>query len=368
MRFMTVLGARPQFVKASAVSRVASNSRDIVELIVHTGQHYDANMSDKFFEELGIPAPAIHLGVGSGTHGEQTGRMLSLLDETMRREKPDFVLVYGDTNSTLAGALAAAKLHIPIAHVESGLRSFNRRMPEEINRILTDHMSSLLFAPTKAGVANLAREGITGNLVKNVGDVMYDVALNIRETATTRSEILTQLSLGSSPYVLATIHRAENTDDLKRLKAIVDALSAISLRYDVVIPMHPRTKGRLAGSAISFSQNVRIIEPVGYIDMAALCVHAGVVVTDSGGLQKEAFFHGVPCVTLRDETEWTELIELGWNRLAPPHDWKSIVGAVEEALALPPPTMPFPSPYGDGKASARIVKAMLAMANGAHRR
>ena len=314
MKVVTVVGARPQFVKAAVVSRAFSeNCPDVTEVIVHTGQHYDANMSDVFFQELDIPRPHYHLGVGGGTHGQNTGRMLEKLEQVAMSEHPDWVLVYGDTDSTLAGALAAVKLHVPVAHVEAGLRSFNRLMPEEINRVLVDHASDLLFTPTEVADRNLAREGIANDKCLRVGDVMYDATLYYSARAEHTSEILGQLGLRCGDYVLATIHRQENTDDRVRLEGILLGLGHSSM--PVVWPVHPRTRKRMHEFGIEVSSNVRLVDPVGYLDMLMLEKNARLVVTDSGGVQKEAYFHGVPCLILREETEWVELVEAGASRL-----------------------------------------------------
>ena len=358
---MTIVGARPQFIKASAVSRVISRYEDIQEHIVHTGQHYDDNMSALFFEELQIPAPDTHLGVGSGAHGEQTGRMLTKLEPLMQSEAPDWVLVYGDTNSTLAGALAAAKLQIPIAHVEAGLRSFNRRMPEEINRIMSDHLSDLLFAPTREGVANLAREGIMGDKVLFVGDVMYDVVRHISVRLGTH--LLDRLKLSEQTYIAATIHRAENTDDPMRLSAIFNGFGNVGRKIPVVLPLHPRTKARIHEFGISIPDGVILIDPLGYGDMSALVRSAAIVVTDSGGLQKEAYFHGVPCVTLRDETEWVELVQTGWNHLVSPVHHEAVTGGILGVLESDRPNHTDVSIYGDGNAAERIVESILKKAS-----
>ncbi|MFZ2102408.1 MAG: UDP-N-acetylglucosamine 2-epimerase (non-hydrolyzing) [Oricola sp.] len=309
---LSIVGARPQFVKAGAVSR-ALGEAGIDEVLVHTGQHFDAAMSQVFFDDLGIPEPRYNLAIHSLGHGAMTGRMLEGLEEVMIAERPRMVLVYGDTNSTLAGALASAKLHIPVAHVEAGLRSFNRRMPEEINRVAADHVSEILFCPTRTAVANLANESVTRN-VHMVGDVMYDATIYALRRAEERSSIIEQLGLGETPYGVATIHRAENTDDPARFGRIVDWLVARSLEQPIVIPVHPRTKRLLEEKAVA-GERLRLIEPLGYLDMARLLSRAKAVYTDSGGLQKEAYFHRVACVTLRDETEWVETIEAGWNRL-----------------------------------------------------
>ena len=289
-------------------------------MLVHTGQHYDENMSEVFFQELEIPKPDYYLGIGSGTHGAQTGRMLEAIEQVLLQIVPDLVLVYGDTNSTLAGALAAVKLHVPVAHVEAGLRSYNRRMPEEINRVLTDHASDLLFAPTEAAVENLKQEGISSNRIFLVGDVMYDASLYYGAKAERESRILQQLGLRPKQYVLATIHRAENTDDAQRLRSIFDGLELAAKEIPVIIPLHPRTREALKQEAqlSKVAQHVLVIQPVGYLDMVMLEKHSRLIATDSGGVQKEAFFYNVPCMTLRSETEWVELVELGWNRLVPP--------------------------------------------------
>ena len=325
---------------------------------MHTGQHYDAEMSDLFFKELGIPEPTLHLDIGSATHGKQTGRMLKALEASMMSEKPDWVLVYGDTNSTLAGALAAAKLHIPVAHVEAGLRSFNRRMPEEINRVVTDHLSTLLFAPTEEAARNLANEGIRGPQVVNVGDVMYDLALHMAGRAKAHSRIHERLGLERGAYIIATIHRAENTDDPARLSAILGGFSDIARDVPVVLPLHPRTRQRLADAGMSLRAGVITLEPLGYLDMTSLVIGARLVMTDSGGLQKEAFFHGTPCVTLRDETEWVELVALGWNRIVPPIGAEQVAEGIRAALGAPIPPRPAESPYGDGASAKRIVECL----------
>lgn len=352
-RIVTVLGARPQFIKAAVVSR-AFASKGMLEEIVHTGQHYDSNMSDVFFDELEIPRPEHHLGIGGGTHGQNTGRMIEAIEKVLVDTRPDWVLVYGDTDSTLAGAVAAVKLHIPVAHVEAGLRSFNRRMPEEINRVLTDHAASLLFAPTETAVAHLAREGISGASVQLVGDVMYDAALFYGVKAERTSSILARLNLAPKEYALATIHRAENTDNSQRLAAILDGFAKFGRH--IVLPLHPRTRGRLATLGLTLPNNVRTIDPVGYLDMVMLERNAALIATDSGGVQKEAFFYRVPCVTLRDETEWIELVEGGWNRLAPPTDSQSVAdrlaaahGSIGQDIA----------PYGDGHSAQRIADILL---------
>jgi UDP-GlcNAc3NAcA epimerase len=356
VKVLTVLGARPQFVKAAAVSRALAGRPGVREVLVHTGQHHDANMSDVFFAELGIPAPGHHLGVSGGSHGAMTGRMLERVEAVLLAERPDWVLVYGDTNSTLAGALAAVKLHLPVAHVEAGLRSFNRRMPEEVNRVLTDHAADLLFAPTDAAAANLRAEGITDGRVRQVGDVMYDAALHYGAEAERRSDVLSRLGLMPGGYALSTVHRAENTDDPARLAAVFGGLARLARELPVVLPLHPRTRGALerAGAA-GDTPGLRIVDPVGYLDMVMLEKHAALVATDSGGVQKEAFFYRVPCVTLRDETEWVELVELGWNRLASPADPAGVERALLAALGTRGREG---EPYGDGTTAHRVAAAL----------
>lgn len=351
MKLLTVLGARPQFVKAATVSRDVAGRDAVTEVIVHTGQHYDANMSDIFFQELAIPRPDHHLGIGGGGHGEMTGRQIEAIEAVLLAEKPDWVLVYGDTNSTLAGALAAVKLHIPVAHVEAGLRSFNRRMPEEINRVLTDHASALLFAPTGSAVANLRREGLAEERVRLVGDVMYDAALFYRDRAVEPASFA-GLGLSESGFVLATLHRAENVDVEDRLRAILSGLAAGGL--PVVLPLHPRTRSRIEEAGIVLRDSIFVLDPVSYLEMVWLESRAAVIATDSGGVQKEACFFGRPCVTLREETEWVETVESGWNVLAGA-DSAKIAESISRA-SPPPFTSP---PFGDGAAARRIVDDLL---------
>jgi UDP-GlcNAc3NAcA epimerase len=356
-RIVTVIGARPQFVKASVVSEAFRQSGAIDEIVVHTGQHYDANMSEVFFNELGMAAPRYHLGIGGGTHGEMTGRMLMAIERILVTERPDAVLVYGDTNSTLAGSLAAAKLHIPVAHVEAGLRSFNLRMPEEVNRILTDRISQWLFTPTHQAAANLRVEGVPPDRIVPVGDVMYDVAITHGGKSKPNGGAIAELGLEPGRYMLVTIHRAENTDVEDRFRVIVRALEELSRSTTVVWPVHPRTRAaidRLAGGEMV--EGIRLVEPLGYGDMVQLERFAAVIVTDSGGVQKEAYFHSVPCVTVRDETEWIELVKSGWNRLAPPTTPQRIVDAVMAAKG----TTGLPvSLYGKGEAATQIVARLL---------
>ncbi len=353
-KLVTVLGARPQFIKASVVSHAIAQTPGLSEVLVHTGQHFDANMSDVFFQELGMARPDYFLDIHGGTHGAMTGRMLEAVEQVLLQEKPDVVLVYGDTNSTLAGALAAAKLHIPVAHVEAGLRSFNMKMPEEVNRILTDRISHWLFTPTQTATDNLLREGFAPEQITQVGDVMYDVALHHGSRVQAGTGLMAQLGLAEKGYVLATIHRQENTDHPQRLAAIVQALIETARQLPVVWPLHPRTRGVLhkAGLLEGLAQQVKLIEPVGYLDMVQLEKFAAVIATDSGGVQKEAFFHQVPCVTLRDETEWVELVEAGWNRLAAPTDARAIQIGISDALSHPGRAV---QPYGEGNAAAALV-------------
>lgn len=358
MLVVTVVGARPQFIKAAAVSRALRATPGVREVLVHTGQHYDENMPEVFFRELEIPTPDYNLGVGSSFHGAQTGRMLEAIEEVLLKEKPDRVLVYGDTNSTLAGALAAAKLHIPIAHVEAGLRSFNRRMPEEINRVLTDHAADMLFAPTGAAVENLRREGIPEERIHLVGDVMYDAALFYGKKAEEESKILSKLGLSRQGYILATVHRAENTDVPSRLAAVFRGLGRVAEEVPVVLPLHPRTRAALVKEGLyeGAAGSLRLIEPVGYLDMVMLEKNACLIATDSGGVQKEAFFYRVPCVTLRDETEWVELVELGWNKVVPPRDGNEVAEALYSWLSHAGGREA--DPYRSGDAAEKIVKCL----------
>ena len=350
-KIVTVVGARPQFIKAAVVSQALAQRGDVEEVLVHTGQHFDANMSDVFFEELAIPKPNYNLGIGGNSHAQNTGRALEGIERIVIDQRPDIVMVYGDTDSTLAGALAAAKLCVPIAHVEAGLRSFNRRMPEEVNRVLTDHVSSLLFAPSQVAVKNLADEGIHGDRVVVVGDVMFDSVLRFTTLARERTDPLGRLGLTPRGYVLATLHRKENTDDPQRLKPVFEGLAASGV--DVVLPLHPRTRKRIAEFGLELPGNVRVIDPVGYLDMLLLESDARLIATDSGGVQKEAYFHRVPCVTLREETEWVELVELGVNRLVGTDAARIARAVTEHAFRDVPADV-----YGDGRASQRIAAAL----------
>jgi UDP-GlcNAc3NAcA epimerase len=358
MRIVTILGARPQFIKASAFSRAARGHNaqhpqdPVEEIIVHTGQHFDANMSDIFFEELDIPKPHVNLEISGLSHGAMTGRMLEGIESVLVSEKPDVVLIYGDTNSTLAGALAASKLHIPIAHVEAGLRSFNMRMPEEINRILSDRISGFLFCPTTLAVQNLSNEAIT-NGVYLCGDTMLDVTNFFREKAASTVD-LAQWGVEAGNYNLATIHREENTNAPERLVSILTALKEISAQCRVVLPLHPRTSQLIDKLGLHhLTEGIKIITPVSYLEMTKLQMNARSIITDSGGVQKEAFFHRVPCITLRDETEWTETVDLGWN---------TIVGAdgdkIREAYSRCSPGSEAGEPYGDGFAAHKILQTL----------
>lgn len=351
-KILTIIGARPQFIKASVVSKAIADQSSLSEIIIHTGQHFDANMSDIFFDQLGIPRPDYLLDIHGGSHGEMTGRMLCEVERVMLKERPDRVLVYGDTNSTLAGALAAAKLHIPVAHIEAGLRSFNMRMPEEINRILTDQVSDILFCPTQAAMENLAREGFSDKPVQvlNVGDVMQDSALFFAQQATAPQGF--DLADG---FILTTLHRAENTDDSARLTAIVSALNTIhSTVTPVVLPLHPRT--RAAIDKLGLTLNVYVIDPVGYLEMIWLLQRCGLVLTDSGGVQKEAFFFGKSCVTLRDQTEWVELVTCGANVLVGA-DRNLIVNSARTSLGKV--VQDDAQLYGGGQAATRIADYLV---------
>jgi len=349
VKIVSIVGARPQFIKAAAVSRELRAQH--VEILVHTGQHYDYEMSGVFFAGLEMPPPDVNLGVGSGSHGAQTGAMLKGVEDVLVSEEPDYLLIYGDTNSTLAGALAAAKLSIPVAHVEAGLRSFNRGMPEEINRVVADHLSDVLLCPSSTAASNLASEGITKN-VHVVGDVMLDV-LNWAKQRVDRNrpEVMERLGLTKGSYLVATVHRSENTDDVSCLSRILDAFNSLDER--VIFPVHPRTRKAIADADFRVKPHVHLIDPVGYLEMVALTDSSRLVLTDSGGLQKEAYWLGVPCVTLREETEWVETVETGWNTLAG-SDSATILGAVR-SFARPSLR---PSLYGNGCAAKACVSLL----------
>jgi UDP-N-acetylglucosamine 2-epimerase len=348
MRVLTVLGARPQFIKAAPVSRVLRRHHD--EFLLHTGQHYDDAMSDLFFRQLAIPAPNAHLDVGSGSHGVQTAAMLTGIESVAVDYRPDWLLIYGDTNSTLAGALVGAKLHIPVAHVEAGLRSYDRRMPEEINRVVADHVSTLLLCPTQTATANLEREGITDG-VQMVGDVMFDAFRQNLEVARRSSRILADLKLEPGGYQLLTVHRAGNVDQPDPLRAILAGVSDSGRR--VVFPVHPRTRAALGKTGTKPGPDVTLIDPVGYLEMLVLEENAEAVVTDSGGVQKEAYFAGRPCITLRDRTEWTETVEAGWNVLV-----GTDARAIANAMRSFRPNGHRPELFGDGRAAERAVEAL----------
>ncbi len=347
-KILTIAGTRPQLVKIAAVSRVLRESFN--EVLVNTGQHYDYNMAGVFFEELNIPKPDFDLGIGSDSHGKQTGKMMIAVEDIVEKEKPDAVLVYGDTNSTLAGAIVASKLHIPIIHVEAGLRSYNKEMPEEINRIMTDHVSTLLFTPTDRAVNNLATEGIIEG-VYQVGDVMYDAVLFNIGLAEQKHN-LSDYNLESGNYVLGTIHRADNTDNKERLEAILKAFA--NVKETVLLPLHPRTKSKIAlfglNTILEQAGNIKIVEPISYLEMLLLEKHAKAIVTDSGGVQKEAYFAKVPCITIRDQTEWVETIETGWNQLVNP-----LQVDLAEKLSNLKPGENIDNLYGDGHAAEKIV-------------
>ncbi|MDO5677577.1 MAG: UDP-N-acetylglucosamine 2-epimerase (non-hydrolyzing) [Propionibacteriaceae bacterium] len=351
MKFMSVVGARPQFVKLGPIVRAASQHEGVEHIIVHTGQHYDPLLSDVFFRDLGIPAPDAHLGVGSGTHGRQTGAMLQQMDGVLEEYQPDWVLAYGDTNSTAAAAMAAVKMHVKLAHLESGLRSFNRRMPEEHNRIITDHLSDLLLVPTQVGMDNLAAEGLAAR-AQLVGDVMTDVCLATRDAVANDNPQLPEGVDPAQPFALATIHRADNTDDPDRLRAILDALKAAPI--PVVLLAHPRLVALAAKHGLDLSAgSLFASEPLAYPQMVRAVMAAAGVVTDSGGLQKEAFLLGTPTTTIRTETEWTETLENGWNILDPE------LTQLADVMLRPVPEGDQGQPYGDGRASERVIQALL---------
>lgn len=359
MKILTIVGARPQFIKAAAISRqIEKNYKSqITEIILHTGQHFDNNMSEIFFSDMNIPKPKINLKISGGNHGAMTAKMLEGIEKVILDEKPDYVLLYGDTNSTLAGSLAAVKLKVPIAHVEAGLRSYNMNMPEEVNRILTDRVAKLLFCPTNIAVNNLKKEGITEGVI-NSGDVMYDISLIFKEEAQKKSTIKRRLNLKTNEFILATCHRAENTDKKENLKEILNALENIAKNFTVIFPVHPRTKKLIEFYNLdSLTTNIVLIEPLSFFDTLALEQSAKMILTDSGGIQKEAFFYNTPCITLRDETEWIETIELGWNILAGANS-KNILQAFNFFIDHHPFEKKY-LPYGDGMASKIIIDTIL---------
>ncbi len=372
MKIATIVGARPQFIKAGSVSRAIQKfnegKRVLQEILIHTGQHYDYQMDQVFFKELDLPRPKYHLGVGSASHGRQVGLILERIEPLLEKEKPNVVMVYGDTNSTLGGALASAKLNIPVAHVEAGLRSYNRKMPEEINRVVTDHLSTFLFCPTSQAVKNLKKEGIMDGkekVVKNVGDVMYDSILHYSKIAEEKSTILKDLgffnlqsAIRNPKYFLVTLHRAENVDDPKRLKSILRGLNEIGRKKPVILPLHPRTKKMIKAFGLtSLTKHLHLIEPVSYLDMLKLEKNATLILTDSGGVQKEAYWFRVPCITLRDETEWVETVKSGWNILVGTNERRIIEGVEKMTFkrGLPKNTRFF----GDGKAGQKIIQYLL---------
>jgi UDP-N-acetylglucosamine 2-epimerase len=355
MKIASIVGARPQFIKIAPLCREFKKQKSIKHLIIHTDQHYDYNMSKAFFDELEIPNPDYHLEVGAGTHGYQTGEMMKRVENVLIKERPDWAMVYGDTNSTLAGALAATKIDIPLAHVEAGLRSYNKKMPEEINRLLTDHISDLLFCPTKTAMRNLKQEGLEQG-VHSVGDVMYDSVLYNVELAENHSQLLEKLHLKPKNYALATVHRAENTDNPDRLRAIFNAFQKIAEKsIPIIIPLHPRTRKQMQLFRVPVD-SLQIIEPVQYLDMLLLQKQARIVVTDSGGIQKEAFFLHVPCITLRGETEWVETVEAGWNMLVDIDEKKIVLSA--QKFRNPSHSVGQEA-FGDGRAAKKIVSIFL---------
>ena len=361
MKVVTILGARPQFIKAATVSRALKSSSDFEEVIIHTGQHFDQNMSRVFFEQMDIPEPDYSLEISNLSHGKMTARMLEGIEIAMTNQKPDCALVYGDTNSTLAGALAASKLHIPVAHIEAGLRSKNMKMPEEVNRVLTDRVSSFLFCPTQTAISNLEIEGYPfpdtqgkEQTIVNVGDVMYDAALFYKEKVI-KEVSLERWRLKENNFILFTLHRAENTNDLSRFEAILSAVKDLSLKQVVVFPCHPRTKALIKKTGNwEFSENLKIIEPLPYLEIQRLIMSARIILTDSGGMQKEAYFHEVPCITLRDETEWQETVLAGWNQLVGA-DRDKIISTV---LQVEKPFKKNEEPYGSGAAAYKITESL----------
>lgn len=356
LKLLHIIGARPQFIKyfpiQQAMDRPQYKTTAFSSVLVHTGQHYDYQMSQVFFDELGIRPPDYHLEAGSGNHGKQTALVIQKSEDVLLKEKPDIVVVYGDTNSTLGGALAAAKLHIPVAHIEAGLRSFNKKMPEEINRVLTDHISSYLFCPSQVAVDNLAAESIASKAVNHepyvfiVGDVMYDVLLHALSIANKKSKILGHLNLNPKQYNLLTLHRAENTDDAEQLDAIIEFVNDISLKTPAIFPMHPRMAKAYAGAKKHFHDHIRIIDPLGYFDLLMVLKNANCLLTDSGGMQKEAYWLHVPCITLREQTEWIETVQSGWNIL-----WRDYRGLHQTADKT--------DAYGEGHAAHKIIEALI---------
>ncbi len=356
-KLITIVGARPQFIKASALSKEIKKNRDLNEVLIHTGQHFDSNMSKVFFEELDLDKPNRFLGISGGSHASMTGRMMLEIENVLNNEKPYAVIVFGDTNSTMAGALAASKLKVPVIHIEAGLRSFNLEMPEEINRVVTDHVSSLLLAPTQIAIQNLKAEGLHKEKLYCVGDLMYDVAIEQNKKLIQPPTSINNLNLKEKKFILTTIHRAENTDNFFRLSKIVSVILEQSIKRQVIWPLHPRTKAQLDSHGLLENLKKKVIttEPLSYLEMMSLQRTAGLILTDSGGVQKEAFFHRVPCVTVRDETEWTELITTGWNRLCPPLDESSMLHIIESAFGTSGKSTKL---YGNGDAAKQIVSIL----------
>lgn len=357
MKLVTVVGARPQFIKAATISRLIKKefSNEIDEHIIHTGQHYDSNMSKVFFKALKIPTPKVNLKISNSSHGEMTGRMILKLEEVFLKKKYDALLVYGDTNSTLSASIAASKIHLPIIHVEAGLRSFNMSMPEEINRILTDRVSSLLFCPTSEAMKNLKKEGLSKNSY-NVGDVMYDASKFYSDLVDT-NKVLKKFNLDRDNFILATIHREENTNNTKRLLSIINSLRILSEKYQIIFPIHPRTKKFIKLNKLEKKfKNIKLVDPLDYLDMVALEKTSRVIITDSGGVQKEAFFFGKPCITVRNETEWVETVQLGWNKLTGANK-DEIINGVESFYANYPKASNA-KPYGNGHAAEKIIKSL----------
>lgn len=354
LKIMTIVGARPQFIKAAALSKTIATSPDFSEFILHTGQHYDQAMSDIFFNELEIPRPNLILDIKEQHHGAMTGKQLIEIEAACLQHQPDLMVVYGDVNSTLAGALAAAKLHIPIAHIEAGLRSYQRRMPEEINRVVADHLAHWLFVPTQAAKENLRREGINDEQIHVVGDIMLDAFMQFRPAIEAMpSPIFANPALTDQDYIVTTIHRAENTDDMNKLAVLIDSLQELAKDYPIVFPCHPRTQKQIQAFGLKLGHNIHLIEPVGYCQMQKLVMQSRCVLTDSGGLQKEAFFNRKPCVVLRPETEWVELLETGWTQLPATLTVEDIVNTAKSVISATPDTTA--APYGDGTTSAQIL-------------
>lgn len=351
---MTILGARPQFIKAAALSKAIAEHPEWTEVVLHTGQHFDKNMSEVFFEQLEMSEPNYNLGINSMTHGAMTGHMMIDVEKIVLEEQPDVVVVYGDTNSTIAGALVASKLHIPIGHVEAGLRAFDKRIPEEVNRVVTDHISDLLFAPTDTAVQNLRKEGIAEELIYQTGDIMLDTIMLFRDKARKVSRIIDDLDVSRGDFILTTIHRQSNTDDEAKLKEIFSVLEDVARTKPVVLPMHPRTASRIKKFGIELN-HITVIEPVGYLDMVALLDGAELVITDSGGLQKEAFFCRTPCLTVRDQTEWIELVQAGWNVLSGVEGLRSELNRILDSGVQHGKDV---HPYGDGKAAHRMLEIL----------